>query len=334
MEQKRLKAELARGELRNIYLLFGDERFLVQYYAAAIENAIGGYNKDVFDGAVAVAEIIMAAETLPFDSVFSAKRLIFVCDSKLFASGRKAESEEMAKYLPKIPLDTIIIFIETEVDRRTRIFKKTVELGGAMECISLSPQDLTKWLIHLAKEKNRKMEAYTADFLIRTCGSNMSNLANEADKLFNFCGEEKEIFPQDIEEICTQTLESRIFDLTKATGTGRVGDALKIYRDMLILKESPIMILTMIIRQLRIILLCKCHSDKNTPKFQIAKNLNIRDFVVAEALNHARRFTTQELISGLTLCQDTDLNIKTGLISQEIGVELLIIKISKKENLI
>ena len=67
MEQKKLKTELANGEIRNLYLIFGEERFLVSHYTAAIENAIGNnISKNIFDGAIPVAEIIMTAETLPF----------------------------------------------------------------------------------------------------------------------------------------------------------------------------------------------------------------------------------------------------------------------------
>jgi len=308
-------------EEKNLYLLFGDERFLQKHYADKIEKESGVENKDIFDGTISVAEIIMAAETFSFDGV-SSKRLIFIRDSKLFASGRKAESEEMADYFSKIPNDTIMVFIESEVDKRTRIFKKMQENGEVVECATLSPEKLSKWIARLFTKKGKKISTPTINFLTRTCGSNMANLANECEKLFHYC--ENEITPQDILEICTPTLESRIFDLTKAVSAGRTADALKNYRDMLILKESPIMILSMVIRQLRIILLCKCHAEKNTPRSVIAKELNLRDFVVNEALSS--RFTTAQLIRALRSCMDTDIRIKTGLLSPEIGVELLIIE--------
>jgi len=106
----------------------------------------------------------------------------------------------------------------------------------------------------------------------------------------------------------------------------RVSDALARYRDMLIIKESPIVILTMIIRQFRIILLSKCAKEKGMTIMQIAKEFNLRDFMVSEALGHGERFTVEELISALSECQKTDINIKTGVISPEFGVEMLIIK--------
>jgi len=318
MEQKKLKDDLAAGKLGKLYLLFGEERFLVQHYAAEIEK---GHLKDVFEGAIPVKEIIMAASTLPF---LSEKRLIYAKDSKLFTSERKTEAEEIAEYLPNIPDDTTIVFIESEVDRRVRLFKKVQELGLAVNCEPPTPQILTKWITRTMKEKGKTIS--DANFLIRNCGTNMANLFQEMDKLVYYCGDKENASNEDIKAICTPTLEARIFDLVKAMGTGRASDALNHYRNMLFLKESPFVILSMIIRQLRIILLCKC--KKNMPRPQIAKELNIRDFVVSEAWEQGKRFNQEQLISALKNCQSTDIKIKTGLLSPEIGVEILLAELS------
>ena len=335
MEQKKLWDELAHGELGKLYLLYGEERFLVARYAAAIEKTAGDSQehplyKDVFESASTAQDIISAAETVPF---LPGKRLIVVKDSKLFAAGRKAESETMAEYLPKIPNETIIVFIESEIDRRLRLFKRASELGRVLDCEIQTPQALVKWLTRMASEKGKNIAPSTANLLLSTCGNDMTNLFQETDKLINYCGGSKEITPADIKAICTPTLEARIFGLTKAMGAGRASEAISLYNTMLIMKESPISILSMIIRQLRIILLCKCANEKNIPRPKIAGELNIRDFVVSEALAQGKRFTKEHLILSLKDCQDTDIKIKTGLISQEIGVEMLLLRVSGTNNI-
>ena len=330
MDAKRLKTELSKGQLRRIYLLHGDEKFLISHYAAEIEKTVSGNEplyKDAYDNTAKADEIIMAADTVPF---FGEKRLVCVKDSKLFAAGRKAEAEQMAEYLPKIPEETVLLFIESEIDRRTRLYKKVQELDGTLDCTPPGPSDLIKWLTRLASERSKVLTFPTADLLIKTCGTDMTNLYGEMDKLIHYIGDNgKEITPKDIKAISTPTLEAKIFALTKAMGDGRTGDALKAYHDMIILKESPIMILTMIIRQLRITLLCKCALERKLPRAQIAKDLNIRDFVISEAATHGRRFTEKGLISALEHCQDTDIRVKTGLLDPEIGVEMLLIGLSE-----
>ncbi|MCL2357039.1 MAG: DNA polymerase III subunit delta [Defluviitaleaceae bacterium] len=316
-----IKSELARGEIRNLYVLYGAERFLILHYAAEIEAACRA-EKTVFGGGNA-AEIIMAAESVGFSAE---KRLIFVRDSGFFAAGRKDESEKMAEYFAKIPPDTTLVFTESEIDKRTKAFKAAAKWGATVECAPLNPADLAKWLGVIVKKKGKSFASGAAQYFLRTCGSDMANLANEAEKLIHFCGERSEISAQDIDEICTPTLEARIFDLTKAMGAGRTADALRLYNDMLFLKESPYMILTMMIRQLRIILLCKV--QKETPRAQLAKELKIMEFVIPEALSHGKRFSEEQLIAALEKCLDTDVRMKTGLIAPEIGVEMLLLSIA------
>jgi len=330
MEQKKLKDDLSNGILGKLILLFGEERFLVSHYAQSIENTAKSSQatplyKDVFEGTIPKKEIIMAAETVPF---LSEKRLIYVKDSKLFTSERKTEAEELAGYLPKIPDDTTIVFVEHDVDRRLRLYKKMVEHGLAVNCEPPTTSVLIKWIVRTMKEKGKPVTESVANDLQRICGTNMTTLFQEMDKLAHYCLDKKNVTVQDIKAICTPTLEARIFDLTKAMGAGRASDALTHYRNMLFLKESPFVILAMIIRQLRIILLCKCAEEKNIPRRQIEKDLNIRDFVIREALSHGLRFTKAQLLSALNNCQDTDLKIKTGRLAPEIGVEVLLAGLS------
>ena len=332
MEQKKFLSDLKNGEFKSAYLLHGEERFLVSHYAKSIEKAVfpeSGINsdfyKDVFDGAIPVHDIIMAAETLPFFSDCN-YRLIYVRDSRLFATGRKDDSEKMADYLPNIPTQTIMVFAESEVDRRSKLFKQITKTGCVIDCEPPTPQNLATWVARLAKEKGNSIAPPVAGQLVRTVGANMTCIANEMAKLAAYCGEGTEITKADIEAICTPTLESRIFDLTKAMCAGRISNALGLYRDMLILKESPIMILSMIIRQFRIILLSMCAKQKGMTILQTAKELNLRDFMVSEALDYGKRFTVERLIDALTDCLETDVKMKTGLISPELGVEMLIVR--------
>lgn len=54
---------------------------------------------------------------MPF---FAEKMLILVEDSGFF----KASSEELASYLPSMPDTTCIIFAESQVDKRNRLYKR------------------------------------------------------------------------------------------------------------------------------------------------------------------------------------------------------------------
>ena len=328
MDQKKLWDDLSKNILAKLYLLFGEEEYLVQFYAKAIEEAAEKSQdaplfKDVFEGNKPVGEIILAANSVPF---FPGKRLVLVKDSKLFAAGRKADSEAMADFLPSIPDDTIIVFMESDVDRRLKLFKKAQEVGNVINNERQTPQALVKWLSRQAKQKGVNLSAPVANLIVSSCGTGMANLFYEMEKLTSYAAITKTISAEDVAEVCIPNLEARIFGLTKAVGAGDIREALRHYSNLIKLKESPIMILTMITRQLRLILLCKLGLEKSIPRAKIASDLKIRDFVVSEVAAHGRRFTKDGLLGLLQDCLDTDVKIKTGLVSDEIGVEMLLLR--------
>lgn len=330
MDQKQLWADLSGGRLSKLYLLFGEEGFLVDFYAGAIEDAARkaahgeAFYKDVFDGGRPAADIVMAVSAVPF---FPGRRLALVRDSKLFAAGRKADSETMADFLPRIPDDTIMVFAEKDVDRRLRLFKRAAELGCAVNNETQTAQALAKWLVRQAKARGSALSAEVAGLIVDTCGASMAALDNEMKKLAAFAWG-RPITESDVREVAIPNPEARIFALTKAAGAGDAKEALAQFANLIRLRESPFMVLTMLTRQLRLILMCKLGQEKKLSRQKIAADLKLQGFAVNEALQQGRRFTAERLLALLADCLDTDIKIKTGLISDELGVEMLLVRIA------
>ena len=326
---KELKNDIKNKSFRRAYLLFGAERYLVEHYARSIASAVldeNGMlmNRDVFEGGEVAAENITdAANTLPF---LSETRVVLVRDSGLFAFGRKNESDAMADYVQDIPDTTILIFTETEVDKRNRLYKKISSAGRAVQCDKPSEGDLIVWVGNVFKKKGKTIGRENSIRLLRLVMQNMTALSKEADKLDGYTGDRKEITEDDIKAVCSPSLETRVFDLVGDAASGRVESALRNYSMMIAMKESPVMILTLIARQFRMILLCKDALRKGKSSSAVARELGLHGFVADEYISQSRRFTREKILSAVFDCQETDVKIKTGLIGAETGVELLIIK--------
>ncbi|EFC95427.1 putative DNA polymerase III, delta subunit, partial [Hungatella hathewayi DSM 13479] len=125
-----LTQDIKNHSFKPVYLLYGDEAFLKNSYKNQLKNAISGddtMNYNYFEGkGLDLNELISLADTMPF---FSEKRLIMVEDSGFF----KGASDELVAYLPQMPDTTCMIFVESEVDKRSRMFKKVKEIGYAAE---------------------------------------------------------------------------------------------------------------------------------------------------------------------------------------------------------
>jgi len=314
---------IKQGDFKRVYLFYGEERYLVRYYTDTLVASIGDVVN--FDASSPVGSIITASDTMPF---LVDKRLVRVQYSNLFVTGRKADSEAMALYLPNIPDSTILVFMESNVDRRGKLYKRISEIGRVIECETPSIQSLTTWLNRLFGKHNMRIDHMAINLLLKYTAHNMTTIAQEADKLVAYVGQSTTVTADDIKAVCSPTLQTRVFDLIGVMGNGHVGQAVNMYRDMILMKEQPLMILAMIIRQFRILLMVKAAIEKGMPKHQMTKAFGLKSFIIDEAESQCRRFTIKKIIGALEECQDTDIKIKTGSINAEAGVELLILQFS------
>jgi len=326
---KELKADIKNRAFKRAYLLYGEEKFLIRYYENQIKETLlpsGAdiMNFDVFeDKAASVERITDACRTAPF---FNDYRLVLVRDSKLCVPGRKADSDYICDFLAEIPESTVLVFIENEVDKRSRLFKKLSDAGYAVEFKTPSEKELSDWVNNMLRKRGRSIARDAVQALLRAAARNMEALSSEIEKLTDYVGAGRPITVSDIDKICTPALETQIFDLVDAVGAKKPERALDLFNNMLLMKEQPMVVLTMIIRQFRLVLLAGELAEKGRSNNDIANFLSIRGFVVTECLRQGHGFKKDELTAALKDCLDADMNIKSGRISDELAVETLIVK--------
>jgi DNA polymerase-3 subunit delta len=316
------------AEGKNVFLLFGTENYLIKQEekkitAKLIPLGAEQMNLTVFDGkGVSVEGLINVCETLPF---FNECRLVIVRDSGLFAAGRKADSEHIAEYLKEMPASTVLTFIEKEVDKRGKLYKKTTEFGSAREFNAPQERELIGFTVGLLKEQDKDISNATAAYLIRYVSGNMDAIVAEAGKLINY-SDKKTVTADDINAVCVKSVEARIFDLVDAVGNKRAADALNLYHNMITLKEPPLTILTMVARQFRLILQCGLLRARNKTLGETARILGQSEFNVRKYAEQGRLFGVKAAEGVLRDCLDTDINIKSGTMGDVLAVEMLIIK--------
>lgn len=326
---KELLEQIKALKFERLYVFYGEENYLKNSYADKIVNAVMSkdarlMNLDILDEKTYSADILSdKCETIPF---MADTRVIIIRDSNVFAPGKKDESAKTEKYLTLIPETAIVIFIENKIDKRLSLFKASSKVGKCVEFKTPYEKDLIKWIINIAKSNNKKIAPQTCAFFLQTVNSDMDTLILELNKLIDYSGDTIE--KSDILTVTTKSLESRVFDLVDAIGNKNLRDALDIYNNLLFLKESPLGILAMMARQFKLMLACGELKSKNKSTQQIADAMNLKSFAVSGVIDQSVNFTSDTLKKAFRECLETDVNIKTGKISDALGVEILIIKYS------
>lgn len=316
-----LNQDIKEKSFKKIYLLYGDEPFLVGSYKKKLREAITGgdtMNFNYFEGKNPdVKEIISLADTMPF---FADRRLILVDGSGFF----KSAQEELAAYLPQMPDTTCLVFAESEVDKTNRLYKRVKELGYAAELNKQDTAQLMRWAAGILGRDGRKISRPVMEYFLERTGDDMENIRMELEKLVCYTMGRDVITKEDVDAVGTVHVTSRVFDMVAAIVAGNTKKAMDLYEDLLTLKEPPMRILFLIARQFNQLLQIKELTAAGKDKGAMASALKVPPFAVGKLTAQARAFTRDQILSWVTLCVETEEAVKTGRLSDRLAVELLI----------
>ena len=326
---QKLLQDIKNQEYSQIYLLYGEEDYLRKQYRDKLKAALiddgDTMNNHYYEGKdTKIEEIIDLAETLPF---FASRRVIVIENSGWFQKG----GDKMAEYLPGLPDTSYFIFVETQTDKRSKLYKAVNKLGRVSEFASQDEQTLKRWILGMLKKEGKNITALDLQFLLERMGTQMAHIKTEMEKLLCYTLEQTEITRADIEEICTKRVQNQIFDMINAIADRDQKKALQLYYDLLTLKEPPMRILALIGRQFNLLLQVKELKKKGYSGQVIATKTGLHGFVVGKYEKQATKFKTAELREALEACVEADENVKTGKMNDVMSVEILICKYSAGE---
>ena len=277
-------------------------------------------NYNYYEGkGIPVSEIIALADTMPF---FAEKRLILIEDSGWFKGG--AGAEEISSYIENIPDTTCLLFAETEVDKRSKLYKAVKKWGCIAEMTRQDSAQLGRWAAGILAKSGKRITGRTMEFFLSKTGDDMENISSELEKLISYTLGRDVITDEDVEAICTTQVTNKIFDMITAIANRQTKKAMDLYEDLLTLKEPPMRILFLIARQFNQILQVKELMGKGMDKSTISSKLKLQPFVTGKVMLQAKNFTNEQILSYVNLCVDAEEGVKTGKLQDRLAVELLI----------
>ncbi len=323
---KKIEEDIRTGNFRQIYLLYGKEDYLKRQYkdklTAAMVSAGDTMNFAVFEGKEsAPGRIIDLAETLPF---FAERRVILIKDSGFF----KRSCEELADYLAGAAPSTHFIFVEEEVDKRSKMYKAVKKNGQIAEFAEQNEALLTRWILSRLKKEGKRITSSVMQLFLGKTGTDMGNIDRELEKLICYTMGREVIEAADVEAVVTEQPSNKIFEMINAVAEHNQRKALDHYYDLLALKEPPMRILYLITRQFQILLTVRDLSGRGFDRHTMAQKAGIPDFAVARNVSQAKGFTAAQLIGALKEGAGLEEAVKTGRMNDRMAVELFLVKYS------
>ena len=213
---KTLQEDLKTGNFKHIYLLYGEEAYLVRQYRDRLRDSLcvegDTMNTSVFSGKdIRPASLIDLSETMPF---FAERRVILVENSGFF----KKSPEDLAAYLGELPETTYFIFMEEEVDKRGKMYKQVKKFGSVVEFKRQTDAVLMQWILGKLKKENKRITRPVMELFLDKTGTDMELITQELEKLLCYTMEKDVIEAADVEAICANQINGKIFDMVDAIG--------------------------------------------------------------------------------------------------------------------
>lgn len=330
-----LEKELNGKKLNSLYLLYGEELFLLESNLKKIKALFGecikGINYILIDEQN-VSEIISDIETPSFGYD---KKLIIARNTGLFKKEGKRKVGDISKLKDKLTQyindnidiineSVVLVFVEEEADSKLELYNAIEKNGIVCKFDFQKPMQIEQRIKSICNSYKVQIDSQTVKYFIECCGTNMQDLVNEIRKLIEYVGENGTIKKEDINKLSTKKLESVIFDLTDDLGKKDIASALQVLQNLIYAKEPLAKILVTLYNHFKKIYITKMAIVTNK---DLVSSLNLKPnqlFLTTKYKTQSKYFDEKDLRDILQELCDLDYNFKCGKIDLQIGLETIL----------
>lgn len=335
MNYDALEREL-NTSLRSIYLLYGEEQYLIDMALKKIKKKFGelllGINYVIIDE-TNLNDLISNIEMPAFGYD---KKLIIVKNSGLFKKdGRKKSAtpfqEQIGNYISDnlsiINDGVVLVFIENEVDKNS-VYDIVERVGIICQIDLLKPYQIVNKLKKICSLYKVAVDDTTLNYLIEISGTNLQDLINEIRKLIEYAGQDGTITKSDIDKLSIKQVQAIIFDLTDNLGSKQISKAMEILDNLVYNKEPYQKILITLYNHFKRLYLLKLY-EKYKMSSDISEILGLKanqTFLITKYKKQVMYFSEKELENIVKELIELDYKTKNGLIDIEIGLKAILCK--------
>ena len=260
---KKFRADLAAGNLGNVYLFYGEETYLREFYLAEVKKQLvppgfEAFNFHRLEGkGLTVQALTEAAEAMP---MMAERTMVQVTDYDPYKLPEEQRNALVA-LLNDFPSHCCLVLVFDQAEYKpNRTYKKLhAALEKSAQAVQFAQQDqreILKWIAKRFKAAGHTIDAAAAEHLVFTCGGLMNGLIPEIEKVSAYAKHER-VTKADIDAVAAPVLEAQVFDMTGAVSKGDFDRAAEVLGSLLRLQEEPFMLLALIGKELR-----KLHSAR------------------------------------------------------------------------
>lgn len=315
---QKLKEDLSTGTAGSVYIFYGEEAYLREYYLGELRKKLipqgfEEFNYHRLEGKeLTVQALSEMAEAMP---MMTERTLLQVSDFDIFKLGED-QRERLISFLEDVPSYCCVVFSYDTLDYKpNKTMKKLcaalAEHARVVEFRQAESSDLTAWIARRFRALGKEIDRQTAEYLIFLCGPLMTGLVPEIAKIGAYA-RGKTVTEKDIDAVADPVLSAEVFKLSDAVLAGNYDEAARILGDLLKMQTEPILILGMLGAQLRRIYTARLSLDSGKDKYWLMSLWGYKsDYPVRLLLSAAKKTTAAWCARAVKECQVLDRRMKS-----------------------
>ena len=323
-----------------IYLLYGgDEVSLDERLSGMREEVqpeeLRDVNVSVLDGAVvSLEELAATSGAAPF---LADRRLVIVRgllgryepQRQARRSERRSlgEWEGLPDVLGRVPDTTNLVFAEGALNSRNPLLALVRPLAETLTFPVPRHRELPRWIADRARRRGIEIEPRAADALAAAIGGNLRIVDSELEKLSIYRGDER-IRYEDVRRMVAYVREANIFAAVDAVLERRPDHAVRHIHRLLDEGREPSYIITMIARQVRLILLARDVREQGVPRAEIGGRLSLSGFPLQKTLQQEERISSERLAAIHRRLLQADADLKTSAADDALVLDMLVAELA------
>src|SRR5215471_1711959 len=283
---------LAGGQVDPCYLFFGEEMYLMQeYITTLIERILGvaprDFNCDVcrVDNDT-LEDALSIACTLP---MMAPHRVVVLHGLQQL---RKADWAQLEHYLEHPSASTALICSSSTSDPK-KLSPRLWQSAVAVECNRLEGPKLSAWVTQTVTQRGYRITPEALQGLLHEQAPDLQTIRQEIEKLCTYVGERQEITLDDVQEVTQTSRLQSIFALSDALGARQIGPAFTLVERLLNQGEPPLVILSMMVRHVRLLWSVKQLGQQRHDTTQMAKTLGLPLAVCRQLRAQSQHFAVE-----------------------------------------
>ena len=271
-----------------------------------------GFNVAILDGAdLTMADFRKAAFS---SGLFAKKRLVVI--KNIFSSKNPSWYEELAGEIVKTNQDNILIVTSAALPKeKNNPLLKILKKADKTETFPLLKDgEVYRYILEAVKKRGAYMDNEAVSYLVEAVHSDLWRLNNELDKLTSY---KKRIAVKDVDLFMDSPLDKNVFNFMDALSHKNTKQALKLLHDQLDSGAHELYLLTMLARQVKILLAVK---ETN------GQGLMLHPFVVKKALAQVSNFSLPQLKNLFAKIIDIDNRLKSSRGTPKLLLDLFVVE--------